>query len=66
MEINILCLVNKSSQTTEAVGGIVTFFKEEVLWIRLLSKLYIDKFRVINDIKVTRILTLNRQLCANK
>ena len=28
IEVNILCLVNKCAQTTEAIGGIVTFFKE--------------------------------------
>ena len=33
---------------------------------RLLSKICIDKLHVINDIKASRVLTLNKQLCANE
>ena len=62
MEVNILCLVNKSSQKTEAVDGIVIL----VMWSRLLPKLCTNELSVINGIKATRILTLNRQLFANE
>ena len=62
MEVNILCLVNKSSQKTKAVDGIVIL----VMWSRLLPKLCTNELRVINGIKATRILTLNRQLFANE
>ena len=55
MEVNILSLVNKSSQTTKAVGRIVK-----------LPKLCIDELHVTNNIKATCILKLNRQICANE
>ena len=66
MEVNTLYLVNKSSHTTASACGILTFFKELVIWSRLLPKLCIDELHVINYIKATRVLTLNRQLCANE